>query len=70
MEAKERCYNVGELLKASLVMYKMGVIDKLRKETTEKSQRRHFQAEERASTAGRVCLACHNRKRASEIGER
>lgn len=51
-------------------MCKMGVIDKLRKKTMEKSQRRHFQAEERANTAGRVYLACHNSKRASEIGER
>lgn len=44
-------------------MCKMGVIDKLRKKTMEKSQRRHFQAEERANTAGRVYLACHNSKR-------
>lgn len=41
---------VGELVKASLVMCQMNIIDKMRKKATEKFGRRHFQAEERAST--------------------
>lgn len=41
---------VRELVKASLVMCKMNIIDKMRKKATENFGRRHFKAEKRAST--------------------